>query len=96
MGTYYRISYLPHKNSLLKPQDVKEKIEADLLELNRQMSTYKEDSEISSLNKNEADKELKISYVDENDEELGKSTGENLLLNLIFVSCLINFARKID
>jgi hypothetical protein len=40
------------------------------------------------------DKELKISYVDENDEELGKSTGENLLLNLIFVSCLINFARK--
>ncbi len=38
--------------------------------------------------------DLSVRYVDEHEVELGKSTGENLLLNLIFVSCLINFARQ--
>jgi len=33
-------------------------------------------------------------YIDENEQEIGKSDGERLLVNLVFVSCLINFARE--
>lgn len=40
------------------------------------------------------DNDLTVRYVDENGQEVGNSAGENLLLNLVFVSCLINFARK--
>ena len=40
------------------------------------------------------DQDLAVRYIDEFGIEPGRSRGENLLVNLIFVSSLINFARQ--
>lgn len=50
MGTYYQVKYFGDPR-----RDVAAEIEAILREVNRQMSTYLEDSEISRFNRGEAD-----------------------------------------
>ncbi len=60
MGTYYRVTYFPDSLKISK-KEVKQRLEADLLELNRQMSTYREDSEITQVNRKEKEKKIKIS-----------------------------------
>lgn len=53
MGTTYTVKYINDQHDL-DPQQVKTEIEARLQEVNRQMSTYLEDSEISQFNQMKA------------------------------------------
>lgn len=61
MGTTYTIKYLPEKDVILPANQVKQEIDTILDEVNRQMSTYQEDSEISQFNRMVATQELNIS-----------------------------------
>ena len=61
MGTYYVVSYFPNENNRINRKKVEKAISSDLEEVNRQMSTYIEDSEISLLNKQTKDHPFAIS-----------------------------------
>lgn len=50
MGTYYVVKYIDQTNPSISPNKIQDLIESDLDEINRQMSTYIKDSEISKFN----------------------------------------------
>ncbi|MBN1302482.1 MAG: FAD:protein FMN transferase [Melioribacteraceae bacterium] len=55
MGTTYSIKVVNSRNSaLLNPSSIKSKVDSILTEVNRQMSTYLPDSEISRFNKSQS------------------------------------------
>lgn len=60
MGTYYSVKYIKDFPSA-KQSQIKEDFEKILKNLNRQMSTYIKDSEISQFNQLEKNKDFKIS-----------------------------------
>ena len=55
MGTTYQVKYIP-KSNVKAPTTIKIGIDSVLKEINRQMSTYIPDSEISSFNRLESNK----------------------------------------
>ena len=61
MGTYYAISYIQSLTSSPSPKQIKDLIESDLDEINRQMSTYRTDSEISQFNQHHTQASFPIS-----------------------------------
>lgn len=62
MGTSYTIKYLPENQNILPAQQAKQEIDGLLEEVNRQMSTYRPDSEISQFNHHiEANQDFPIS-----------------------------------
>ena len=61
MGTYYVISYFAKSNNEMTSNDVDRHIKKDLAEVNRQMSTYQENSEISLFNRYPANEKMPIS-----------------------------------
>lgn len=54
MGTTYHIKYIDKGEAKQNPEQVQAEIEAQLKEVNRQMSTYIKDSEISLFNQSQA------------------------------------------
>ena len=61
MGTYYVISYFAKSDNEMTSNDVDRHIKKDLAEVNRQMSTYQNDSEISQFNRAKKNTEFPIS-----------------------------------
>lgn len=53
MGTTYTVKYLSGSQNLPKPELIQAELEQVLEEVNRQMSTYREDSEISRFNQSQ-------------------------------------------
>ncbi len=78
MGSNYLVQYLPSENSPPAPQ-LQREMEQTLEELNRQMSTYQEDSEIGRFNRLQAGQWMALSpdfyRVLEYSLELAKKTG---------------------
>ncbi|MBF89490.1 MAG: FAD:protein FMN transferase ApbE [Candidatus Marinimicrobia bacterium] len=60
MGTTYQVKYIP-KSNVKAPTTIKIGIDSVLKEINRQMSTYIPDSEISSFNRLESTKSIPVS-----------------------------------
>ncbi|HEZ0134484.1 FAD:protein FMN transferase [Neisseria meningitidis] len=62
MGTTYTVKYLSNnRDKLPSPAEIQKRIDDALKEVNRQMSTYQPDSEISRFNQHTAGKPLRIS-----------------------------------
>ena len=62
MGTTYTVKYLSDgQDKLPSPAEIQKRIDDALKEVNRQMSTYQPDSEISRFNQHTAGKPLRIS-----------------------------------
>lgn len=61
MGTTYSVKYLPEKNNPFSKEELQQGVDAVLEEINRQMSTYREDSEISAFNRALVNETVEIS-----------------------------------
>jgi FAD:protein FMN transferase len=61
MGTTYTVKYIKPQNKPVHQKIVLKKIEEDLLEINKKMSTYISDSELTLLNNASSNKKIKLS-----------------------------------
>lgn len=61
MGTSYHITVVPSGSGSLKRDELQQHIDTRLQEINRRMSTYIADSELSRINKAEADEWIDVS-----------------------------------